>query len=236
MPRVRAHGRAVVAHLLACASLLIWSTSLASAQERRPWVDPAPTQAAPPTTPPASTEVVAPVPPAQPLAVLVDPTPSATRPTDAALEVRPKVARPNAPRRHAVQVRPSAASTQTRRTPKIPSPEVAQAPRMDQQAEPIRQQRQRIGALRPLPSFNCSYAQTLVEQVICAEPGLAAKDLRMALLYEQRGGSRYRPVDAQQWRWLAAREACGRASRAMIERCIAQSYDAHIAELSGGRW
>jgi uncharacterized protein len=75
-----------------------------------------------------------------------------------------------------------------------------------------------------------------VEEVICAEPGLAAKDLRMALLYEQRGGSRYRPVDAQQWRWLAAREACGRAPRAMIERCIAQTYDARIAELSRRRW
>jgi uncharacterized protein len=42
-------------------------------------------------------------------------------------------------------------------------------------------------------------------------------------------------VDAQQWRWLAAREACGRAPRAMLERCIGQSYDARIAELSGGR-
>jgi hypothetical protein len=236
MPQVRAHGRVVVAHLLACASLLIWSTSLASAQERRPWVDPAPTQAAPPTTPPASTEVVAPVPPAQPLAVLVDPTPSATRPTDAALEVKPKVARPNAPRRDAVQVRLRVASTQTRRTSTSSSPKVTQAPRIDRQAEPASQQRTRTATLRPLPSFNCSYAQTLVEQVICAEPGLAAKDLRMALLYEQRGGSRYRPVDAQQWRWLAGREACGRAPRAVIERCIAQSYDARIAELSGGRW
>jgi uncharacterized protein len=71
-----------------------------------------------------------------------------------------------------------------------------------------------------------------VEQVICTDPVLAAKDLRMALLYEQAGGSRYRPVDERQWRWLAAREACGRAPRAVLERCIARTYDTRIAELS----
>jgi uncharacterized protein len=74
-----------------------------------------------------------------------------------------------------------------------------------------------------------------VEQAICADPILAAKDMRMALLYEQGGGSRYRPVDEQQWRWLAAREACGRGPRAALEQCIARTYDARIAELSGAR-
>jgi hypothetical protein len=232
MPQDRAHSRSLVARLFACASLLIGSVPLSSAQERRPWVDPAPTQAAPPTVPQASTEAASLTPPAQPLDAHVDPTPSATRPTVAAPQATPKVARPDTPRREVGQVRRNATSTQTRRTSAISSPEVTQAPRTIRPAEPHQQQRARTAALQPRPSFNCSYAQTLVEQVICAKPGLAAKDLRMALLYEQRGGSRYRPVDAQQWRWLAAREACGRAPRATLERCIAQTYDARIAELS----
>jgi hypothetical protein len=236
MPQVRVHGRANIAHLLACASFLFWSAPTALAQDRRPWVDPAPTQVAPPSEPQANSEPSSPTPPARLPDAQVDTPPSATRPAVTTPQVSPKVARPNTPRQAAVQVRPSAASTQTRRTSTSSSPKVTQAPRIDRQAEPVRQQQTRTAALRSLPSFNCSYAQTVVEQVICAEPGLAAKDLRMALLYEQRGGSRYRPVDAQQWRWLAAREACGRAPRAMLERCIAQTYDARIAELSGGRW
>ncbi len=102
---------------------------------------------------------------------------------------------------------------------------------MVRRAEPLREERPRVVA-QPRPSFDCSYAQTPVEHVICADPVLAAKDMRMALLYEQAGGSRYRPVDERQWRWLAAREACGRSPRAVLERCIARTYDARIAELS----
>jgi uncharacterized protein len=87
---------------------------------------------------------------------------------------------------------------------------------------------------RPDPSFNCDYARTLVERIICADPALAAKDRRMALLYEQAGGSRRGPVDGTQWRWLAARNACGRVPLEAVEACIARTYDARIAELSGG--
>src|SRR5215207_3849796 len=36
------------------------------------------------------------------------------------------------------------------------------------------------------PSFNCRYARTPVEQAICSDPALAAKDRRMARLYEAR--------------------------------------------------
>jgi hypothetical protein len=235
MPQVPVHGRANIAHLLACASFLVWSAPTALALERRPWVDPTPTQVVPPSEPQANSEASSTTPPARLPDAQVDTRPSATRPAVATPQVSPRVVRPGTPRQEAVQVRPSAAPTQTRRTPTISPPELAQAPRITRQAVPIRQQRERTAVLRSLPSFSCSYAQTLVEQVICAEPALAAKDLRMALLYEQRGGSRYRPVDAQQWRWLAARKACGRASRSMIERCIGQTYDARIAELSGGR-
>lgn len=82
----------------------------------------------------------------------------------------------------------------------------------------------------PRPSFNCRSARTSVERAICADPALAAKDRRMASLYEQAGGSRKGPVDRPQWRWLAARNACGRAPG--LQACIDQVYDARIAELS----
>jgi uncharacterized protein len=83
------------------------------------------------------------------------------------------------------------------------------------------------------PSFNCAYARTLVERVICSDPALAARDRRMASLYEQAGGSRHRPVDPTQWRWLSARNACGRVPLEAVDACLAGVYDARIAELSG---
>jgi uncharacterized protein len=82
------------------------------------------------------------------------------------------------------------------------------------------------------PSFNCRYAKTAVERTICADPMLAAKDGRMALLYEQAGGSRYRPVDPSQWSWLAARNRCGRVRGPALKSCIHRAYDDRIAELS----
>jgi uncharacterized protein len=84
----------------------------------------------------------------------------------------------------------------------------------------------------PRPSFNCRYARTSVERAICADPVLAAKDRRMAILYERAGGSRFRPVDPIQWGWLAARNRCGRAAGAALEACVHRAYDARIAELA----
>jgi uncharacterized protein len=54
----------------------------------------------------------------------------------------------------------------------------------------------------------------------------------MATLYEQAGGSRRGPVDATQWRWLAARSACARAQPSALNACIDHIYNARIAELS----
>jgi uncharacterized protein len=85
----------------------------------------------------------------------------------------------------------------------------------------------------PRPSFNCRYANTAVERAICADPVLAAKDRRMALLYERAGGSRYRPVDPSQWSWLAARNRCGRTRGPALERCLHAAYNDRMAELSG---
>jgi uncharacterized protein YecT (DUF1311 family) len=89
-------------------------------------------------------------------------------------------------------------------------------------------------SVRPRPTFNCRLARTPVERAICADPELAAKDRRMATLYEQAGGSRRGPVDRMQWRWLAARNACAARAPA-LQACIDDVYDARIAELSSGR-
>ena len=84
----------------------------------------------------------------------------------------------------------------------------------------------------PRPSFNCRYAKTSVEHAICADPVLAAKDRRMALLYERAGGSRYGPVDPSQWGWVAARNRCGRVYYEALEGCLHRAYDDRVAELS----
>jgi uncharacterized protein len=83
------------------------------------------------------------------------------------------------------------------------------------------------------PSFNCRYARTPVEQAICSDPALAAKDRRMARLYERAGGSRFGPVEPTQSAWLATRDACARVAGPALHACIHEAYDARIAELGG---
>lgn len=83
------------------------------------------------------------------------------------------------------------------------------------------------------PSFNCRYARTAVEQAICSDPALAAKDRRMARLYERPGGSRFGPVEPSQTAWLSAPDACARVAGPALHACIHEAYDARIAELGG---
>ena len=82
------------------------------------------------------------------------------------------------------------------------------------------------------PSFNCRAARSPVEHAICGAPVLARKDRRMAILYEQAGGSRYGPVDSVQWNWIVARNRCARARGAALESCVHRAYDDRLAELS----
>jgi uncharacterized protein len=81
------------------------------------------------------------------------------------------------------------------------------------------------------PSFNCRYARTPVEQAICRDSALAAKDRRMARLYERAGGSRFGPVEPTQSAWLATRDACARVAGPALHACIHEAYDARIAGL-----
>jgi uncharacterized protein len=83
------------------------------------------------------------------------------------------------------------------------------------------------------PSFNCRYARTSVEQAICSDPALAAKDRRMARLYERAGGSRFGPVEPRQSAWLAARDACARVAGPALHACIHEAYNARVTELGG---
>ena len=58
------------------------------------------------------------------------------------------------------------------------------------------------------PSFNCRYARTRAEMMVCEDPRLAAADRRLATAFRRAvdSGAPYGPLRRQQDRWLAARE------------------------------
>ena len=178
-----------------------------------PWVDPPPLQSTegqsasqpPQSVPQPTPEIPAP-------AATMASTPRATEPVP---QPTPEIPAPAA----TMASTPRATEPVPQPTPEIPAPAATMAS---------------TEAVRAIsrPSFNCRSAKTAVERTICADPMLAAKDGRMALLYEQAGGSRYRPVDPAQWSWLAARNRCGRVRGPALKSCIHRAYDARIAELS----
>jgi hypothetical protein len=194
--------------LFALASLLASVATIAIAQGERPWVDPP--LAAPASPPP---------PEPAPVASAVEP----------ALGSRGRSLGPrrNQEARSLPVIRPGSRPSST--PPKGDVPQKAVSPAQRDAKTDVDDRRLAAG-VKPRPSFNCRAARASVERAICADPVLAAKDSRMALLYEGSRGSRRGPVDATQWRWLAARNACGRA--AALNACIDQIYDDRIAELS----
>jgi hypothetical protein len=213
--------------LLALGPLLTWGATSALAQGERPWVDPPPQGSSPP--------VEAKAPAAPPEAV------SATR--DETTEARRT---PEAQNRPVIRFGPRPSATlRERAVPRTAGTRSAQRERVAPRTTSTRsaQRRATTGVSRealaagamPRPSFNCRGARTSVERAICANPVLAAKDRRMASLYEQAGGSRRGPVDRSQWRWLAARNSCARAGAPALHGCIDQVYSARIAELSRAR-
>ena len=191
----------VIAPLFACAG------TIAAAQSERQWVDPPASVSEPAPEQPGSAESL------DPAAVSRERSlePSSTGKGKKAPVIQ-SGARAPAIRRDADARRPEPSRSAERST-----------------KPPARKERLAI-RVAPRPSFNCRSARTSVERAICADPALAAKDRRMASLYEQAGGSRKGPVDRPQWRWLAARNACGRSPG--LQACIDQVYDARIAELS----
>lgn len=79
------------------------------------------------------------------------------------------------------------------------------------------------------PSFNCRYARTQSERMVCVDPRLAAADRELARAYNEAvaSGVPERVLRRQQDEWLNAREAAARYG----PRAVAQVYDARIGEL-----
>lgn len=108
--------------------------------------------------------------------------------------------------------------------PPRPAPVAARASEPPSRIEPAP-----IVASRP--SFNCRYAHTRSERLVCASSGLAGRDRAMASAYygavaraDAGGKARLR---ASRDAFLARRERCG------TEACVAAAYDRRIAELRG---
>ena len=78
------------------------------------------------------------------------------------------------------------------------------------------------------PSFNCRYARTRSERMVCGDPGLAALDRSLNAAFEEAvaGGVDRRTLRAAQDRWLGAREAASDDPDA-----VADVYRRRIEEL-----
>jgi uncharacterized protein len=100
---------------------------------------------------------------------------------------------------------------------------VAKAPARTEEPEPVRT------ATSARPSFNCRYARSRSEQMVCSDSRLAAKDRAMSSLFysaladaDPRTRARLRSTRD---RFLSYRERCG------SEACVAQAYDGRMDEI-----
>jgi uncharacterized protein len=80
------------------------------------------------------------------------------------------------------------------------------------------------------PSFNCRYAKTPDEVLICQNSDLADRDVQLAnFFYQLRNQMSYRMrgmMDADEAAWLRRRQGCGRDPV-----CISKAYDDRMNEL-----
>lgn len=85
------------------------------------------------------------------------------------------------------------------------------------------------GRVTARPSFDCRYAKTASEKMVCASPALAAKDRQMASLFYALMARTDAATRAHLRRsrdaFLVRRERCG------SEACVAGVYDYRMAEL-----
>jgi uncharacterized protein len=83
------------------------------------------------------------------------------------------------------------------------------------------------------PSFDCARASSIVEERICADPRLAARDNQLANVYAEsvrRSGGRPEPwLSRSQHAFVAQRESCARSDDQVA--CIERVYDERIAEV-----
>lgn len=114
--------------------------------------------------------------------------------------------------------------------PRAPAPQ-APAPRVAEGAV----MRPYVPVARPAPraaarpSFNCRYARTPSERMVCVDPHLAAADRRLARAYGEAidAGVPERVLRRQQDVWLGAREGAARYG----PEDVARVYEARISEL-----
>ena len=106
-----------------------------------------------------------------------------------------------------------------------PAPQRSPAPKAEPK-EKAAPQRQRTAAS---PSFNCSYARTRSERMVCSSGTLAARDRQMAALYYSAMANADVGTRAHLRRsrdaFLTRRERCG------SEDCALSIYDARIQEI-----
>lgn len=80
------------------------------------------------------------------------------------------------------------------------------------------------------PSFNCRYARSRVERLVCGSNDLAARDRAMANVFyranDRADGPTRRALSASRLRFLAYRDRCG------SEACVASAYEDRIAEIN----
>lgn len=139
---------------------------------------------------------------------------------------------------------PPAAAGQPRAGPAQPGPETAQVPQTERapdvnrapqqaQPEPVRTpaptQTQHPPVRLASPSFNCRFAKSPSEQMVCSDGRLAALDRQMASHYfaALSNGDQWTRTTLRRSRnrFLADRERCSSAD------CIAGAYEARIEEI-----
>lgn len=170
-------------------------------------------------SPPVPVEVAAPVAPPVPRA-------------DGPLEVLPpELARAAPTPRPSPQPRPKPppmVQAEGPRPPRVVAPSAAEnsAPVVARAPEPTAAPRR----ARADPSFNCRYARSPSEEMVCSDPALAAADRRLNRAYERAiaSGIPARELRAEQDDWLSIREDAARRS----PRAVASVYEQRIRELN----
>jgi hypothetical protein len=147
---------------------------------------------------------------------------AAPRETDDAAEPEPAAAAPPPePRKAAPPPRPAPAPEPRRpaRTAEAPAP----APKRVEAPEPVR------AAARANPSFNCRYARTRGEKMVCGSSNLAGRDRAMSSLFysalADASPRARRELRRTRDRFLAYRDRCGN------EACVSEAYQGRMQEI-----
>ncbi|HEX2559457.1 lysozyme inhibitor LprI family protein [Phenylobacterium sp.] len=160
---------------------------------------------APPALPPTR--------PSEPQVAAASPQPAPVTPRAAA----------QAPPRLGPPAQVAIAPTRPAAPPTRPEP-AREAPQLAARTEP------EPARPRARPSFDCRYASSRSEEMVCSDPQLAAADRRLAQAYERAvsAGVPRRYLRAEQDDWLSIREQAARRS----PDAVANIYEQRTAELN----